>query len=408
MYQPIKDCRVCHGTSLEKYLDLGKMPLVNRLLDSPTEEEPKFPLEVAYCHDCSLSQLSGVVDPKVQFSHYVYRSSVSKTFADHCLGLAKVAASDFGMRSGDLVIDIASNDGCLLQQFKAHTPGIKPLGVDPAKNLAEIAEQEGVPTLCDFWSPALADRIVAESAPAKIITATNVFAHVDDIHPFLDGVRKALRPDGTFIVEVPYLVDMMKDNIFDTIYHEHLSYYLLSPMKRVFREHGLHVNRTDRINIHGGSIRVYANLDPHPDGSVERIIERENRNGYLSPRAYGRLRRFARRIKEDLDEFLNYERDPHSRVAGFGASAKGCVMFNYCGVDTNDIAYVVDDTPEKQGKYMPGTRIPILSRDALRQQPPDYLIVLAWNFFPEIRQKNPEFEERGGIWVLPVPWLHTV
>lgn len=378
------------------------MPLVNNLVEDPqTAQELKFPLEVMYCHDCSLSQLSIVVNPEVLFTHYVYRSSISKTFANHCAKLAQTASQQFNMQRGDLVIDIASNDGCALKEFLPY--GIRPLGVDPAQNLAAIANAEGIPTLARFWNPEVAEEIVQKHGKAKIVTAMNVFAHVNDIHTFVEGVKRVLAEDGTFIIEVPYLVDLWNSNIFDTIYHEHLSYYLVSPLVRFFPAHGLYLNRVDRIDIHGGTIRLYVQHKPFPDKSVTALTNLEKNEGYLSYEKYHVLKERTENIKKELVALVNKIRSEGRTIAGFGASAKGSIMLNFCGLTKEQVSYIVDDTPEKQGKYMAGCRIPIVPRHVLETQKPDYLLVLAWNFFNEVQAKTTGFRSKGGKYILPVP-----
>lgn len=402
MHQRITQCRICKGTRLERYVDLGMMPLVNRLPESPdTADEPRFPLEVLYCRDCSLSQLSVVVDPNVLFSHYVYRSSISKTFANHCAKLAQAAHERLGMREGDLVIDIASNDGCALKEFLPY--GVKPLGVDPAENLAAIANAEGIPTIAKFWSPELADDIVQKRGKAKIVTAMNVFAHVHDIHSFVEGVKRVLADDGTFIIEVPYLVDLWNNNIFDTIYHEHLSYFLVSPLVTFFASHGLHLNHVERIDIHGGTIRLSVQHTNAPSPAIEHLTRLEKNEGYLSYEKYRDFMVRAERIKSELVTLIKRLQGEGKRIAGFGASAKGSIMLNYCGLNGEHISYIVDDTPEKQGKYVAGCRIPIVPRNMLETQKPDHLLVLAWNFFNEVQAKTTAFRAQGGKYILPVP-----
>lgn len=400
--QKITQCRICKGTRLERYIDLGLMPLVNKHLDRQDEQnEPKFPLDVLFCHDCAASQLSVVVDPGLLFSQYAYRSSISQTFADHCYALAKDCEKSLGMKKNELVIDIASNDGCSLKEFTKL--GVRPLGVDPAENLAAIANKEGIPTLAKFWTPAVADEVVRQHGKAKIITAMNVFAHVHDVHAFVDGIKRSLADDGTFIIECPYMVDLVNTNVFDTIYHEHLSYFLITPLARLFKEHGLSLNRVERILIHGGTIRLFVQHREAPDNSVRELLDLEKREGFLSFEKYKTLAQSTEKIKDELRVMVQKLKSEGKRIAGFGASAKGCIMLNYCGLTPQDIDYIVDDTPEKQNKYFAGVRIPIVPRDKLASQKPDYLLVLSWNFFDEIRQKTAAFEQAGGKYVLPVP-----
>ncbi|HSU72893.1 MAG TPA: class I SAM-dependent methyltransferase, partial [Candidatus Binatia bacterium] len=358
MKRDITECRVCQGTNLETYLDLGTMPLVNNLPTRPDQQDARFPLEVKYCNDCSLSQLGVVVDPSVLFSNYVYRSSISKTFVNHCAELAKTAHDKLGMKENDLVIDIASNDGCALRQFAPYK--VRTLGVDPAQNLASIANKDGISTVPSFWSPAMADYIMRDKGAAKIVTAMNVFGHVDNIKEFVHGIDRVLADDGTFIVEVPYLVDLLKNNIFDTVYHEHLSYFLASPMAKCFSSNGLHINHVDRIDIHGGTLRVYAQKKQNPDASINDLLDREKAEGYLSKDMYWEFQKKADATRADLVAMVRGIKSSKKTIAAFGASAKGSIMLNYCKLGPKDISFVVDDTPEKQNKYMAGTHIPIL------------------------------------------------
>lgn len=382
------------------------MPLVNNLLTTPDQPELRFPLEVQYCSDCSLSQLSVVVDPSVLFSHYLYRSSISQTFAEHCASLAKTAHDKLGMKEDDLVIDIASNDGIALKQFEPYK--VRRLGVDPAQNLASIANKDGISTVPALWSPAMADYIVGDKGKAKIVTAMNVFAHVDNIEQFIKGVDRVLADDGTFIVEVPYLVDLLKTNVFDTVYHEHLSYFLATPLARVFSEHGMYINHIDKVNMHGGSIRVYAQKKKAPDTSIEDLLAMEKEQGYLSREPYFEFQKKADSTRTNLVTWVRGCRVSKKTVAGFGASAKGSVMLNYCKLGPKDIAFVVDETPEKQNKYMAGTRIPILPLSALDEKNPHSTLVFAWNFIDEVKAKTQNYRRRGGQLVSPVPTLRVV
>ncbi len=383
------------------------MPLVNRLPTTPHEKnEPKYPLRVLFCHDCGLSQLSVVVDPAEMFSHYVYRSSISKTFANHCAKLAQTAHERLGMREGDLVVDIASNDGCALREFLPY--GVRPLGVDPAENLAAAATAEGITTIPKFWSPDVAKEILHNYGQAKIVTAMNVFAHVDDVHSFIEGIKNVLDVEGTLIIEVPYLADLLNNNIFDTIYHEHLSYFLVSPLVRLFKDHDMHINDVDLINIHGGTVRLYVQKCPSQNPALERLVRLEKNEDYLSFGKYEDFGSRAEKIKADLITTIEKLHSEGKIIAGFGASAKGSIMLNYCGILPEYITYIVDDTPEKQGKFMAGCRIPIVSRSELEKKMPDYLLVLAWNFFPEVQSKTVSFRNHGGKYILPVPSLHIV
>ncbi len=273
----LKQCRVCGGKKLVPFLDLGQLPLVNRYL-SPADlnkAEPRFPLQILFCQSCSLSQLSVVVAPEVLYSHYDYHSSVSRTFQDHCEAMAGALSHSLDLAETDLVVEIASNDGCLLSKFQKL--GCKALGVEPAQNLARLAESMGLPTLNQFWGDPVSRQIQKQHGQAKLIVATNVLAHVDDLHGFIRPVTSLLKPSGAFVFEVPYMVNFMNRAEFDTAYHEHLSYFLLRPLKQVLEQNGLRIVDAQEFEIHGGSIRVTArpakNASGAPSPNVQRLLD---------------------------------------------------------------------------------------------------------------------------------------
>ncbi len=405
-YQEVEECRVCGGTDFTPYLDLGEMPLVNRLLTDPNDPDPKFPLEVLYCNDCSNSQLSVVVDPSILFRDYVYRSSMSQTYMDHCARMARLSERELDMSEGDLVVDIASNDGALLQQFKPYN--VRVLGIDPATNLAKIATEEGIPTIAEFWPGDLPERIIEEYGPAKIITATNVFAHVGDIQGFARGVYDLLDEEGTFMVEFPYMVDLIQNGCFDTIYHEHLSYFLVSPLVELFRRVGLDIARVDRLPIHGGSVRLYVRKDGSIETSVEENLLMEEEMGYHDISRYLGFAEKTDEVREDLLDLLEQKQTRGESVAAFGAAAKGTILLNYCDIGPEIIPYIVDDTPEKQGKYIPGMHIPVVSRDRLTRSIPDNLLILPWNFLTEILSNTASFRSTGGSYIAAIPRVRVI
>lgn len=407
-FRKLTECRICKGGPLASYLNLGRIPLVNSYV-SPSEnerEDRRFPLEILYCRDCSLSQLSIVVHPGIIYKNYCYRSSISQTFTIHCRELAQEAARRFHLTEKDLVIDIASNDGCALKEFKKL--GARVLGVDPAQNLARIAVAEGIPTLPRFWKPETARRIAQEEGLASIITAMNVFAHVDDLDDFLDGIQTALKEDGIFIIEVPYLLNFVNKTEFDTSYHEHLSYFLVKPLIRLFERHRMKIFDIKQFTIHGGSIRIFAKKEGNADIPVNRdpiqwLVELESDLGLHDLSTYLNFSRHVEKIKTDLMELLVRLKNQGKRIAAYGASAKGNVLSNYCGIGKNLIDYIVDDTPEKQGFLTPGNHIPIVDSGYLKNQKPDYLLLFAWNFAEELMQKTKEYQAAGGRYIIPIP-----
>lgn len=408
----IERCRVCGSHDLVEFLDLGRMPLVNQYLSvsAAPDEELSFPLQMLFCRSCSLSQLSVVVDPRVLYSHYDYHSSVSTTFQQHCESMADSVWRNLDLSETDLVVEIASNDGCLLSKFQRL--GCKVLGVEPAQNLAGLSASAGLPTLNRFWNQEVAEEIRRQHGPAKLIIATNVLAHVDDLHGFILAVASLLDPQGAFVFEVPYMVNFMNRAEFDTAYHEHLSYFLLRPLKIVFEANGLTLVDAQEFEIHGGSIRVVARPAAAPQhrdsGNIGRLLSWEDELGMHEETTYRRFASHVELLKEELTTFLRALKAKGKILAAYGASAKGNVLLNYCGLGRDVLDYVVDDTLAKQGKLYPGNRLPIVSRSHLHASPPEYLLLLAWNFLDELVKNTAAFRERGGRYIVPIPSLRVI
>lgn len=408
-FTEVKKCRICRSRNLVSYLDLGGMPLVNKVLSNEeVASEKKYPLEVLFCGECNLSQLSIVVNPEVLFRNYVYRSGISETFRNHCRDLADELNSTI-LKNNDLIVDIASNDGCLLMPFKQK--GNRILGIDPAINLAKIANEAGIETLPEFWEQGLAKKVLDNYGSSKVITAFNVFAHVNDVHSFLEGVKTLLAEDGCFIVEAPHLYNLVEKTEFDTVYHEHLSYFLVRPLIRLAQEHDMKITKVKKVDIHGGSIRIYMekeNGQDTSDDSVQNIIKEEERAGLYNIGAYRGLKRQVDGLKNNLNAILHELKNLGKTISAFGASAKGNILLNHCQIGKGVIDYVFDDTPEKQGKLYPGVHIPIISRDTLLKKQPDYLLLLSWNFADEMIRKTKEYKQNGGKYLIPVPYLKIV
>ncbi len=408
-YRELRECRVCKSRNLTPYLNLGDMPLVNKVLaEKDIHLERKYPLNVVYCNDCGLSQLSIVVEPDVLFRNYVYRSSISDSFSRHCDGLAEEMNYEL-MKSNDLVVDIGSNDGCLLKFFKQR--GNRVLGVDPSINIAKIANESGIETIPEFWDVEVAKKILATHGPAKVINASNVFAHVDDTHQFFEAVRILLDAEGFFTIEFPHLYNLMEKTEFDTVYHEHLSYFLIKPIEKLAKEHGLRIAKARKLDLHGGSLRLYLekiNKADSSDGSVQRVIEEEEKAGLYNVGAYRSLTRQVDGLKNNLVAVLRELKLLGKKTCGFGASAKGNILLNHSGIGRELIGCIFDDTPEKQGKLYPGVHIPILSRNLLKEINPDYLLLLSWNFAKEMMDKTKEFHDTGGKYIIPVPHLRII
>ena len=412
VYKSLKECRICGSKNLYKYLDLGKTPLANHLIElkNADKKEDAFPLEVLYCKNCSLSQLSIVVEPEILFSYYPYRSSVSKSFREHCAEMAAKAAEIIEMNENGLAVDIASNDGCLLQEFKKRN--FKTIGVEPAKNLAKIAESNGIETINRFWDSEAAKSISAKYGKAKIIAATNVFAHVDDLNEFMEGVKILLDNSGFFIVEVPYFHDLMANNEFDTIYHEHLSYFLVKPLQQLYKKHNFAIAGIEKYPIHGGTIRVYASKSPKASLSTGRsaneFLDFERKEKMYMIETYQKLESNAKKIKKKLVETLIKLNKDNKKIAAYGASAKGNTLLNYCGIGSSIVEFIVDDTPEKQNHLAPGSRIKIVDSGFIEKEKPDYLLLLAWNFAKEIMKKTENFRNNGGKYIIPIPDVRII
>jgi dTDP-4-dehydrorhamnose reductase/SAM-dependent methyltransferase len=405
------DCRVCGNGDLRKYLDLGMMPLANNLEDDAQTAKSidRYPLQVSFCGECSLSQTTVIIDPSKLFGHYTYRSSISKGYVTHCREMAQSIGAKLELQASDLVVDIAGNDGALLSEFKDEL-GVQVMNVDPAENICAIAEQRGVPSIVDFWSMDVARKILDSHDKPKLITATNVFAHVDDVRSFLDAAHHCLADGGALVLEFPYVVDFIEHREFDTVYFEHLSYVGLKPVMKLAEGSGMHVFHVEKYDIHGGSLRVFiANDGSHePDESVDRFLKAERKGGFHD---FDRYEIWSEDIDDLISELtgqLRYLKEHGDSIAAFGAAAKGNTLLNACHLNTGVIDYIIDDTPEKIGKYSPGTGIPVVDRSRLAEDTPDYLLILAWNFANEIVESLGDFRRAGGKFVIPVPGFEIV
>lgn len=404
----IKKCRICGSNRLYHFLDLGSMPIPNGFLskDELKNKEYSYPLIACVCENCWLVQLTHVVPPKIMFKNYLYIPSTSKTMLEHFKALADEVISKYSLNEKDLVIDIGSNDGTLLGYFKEQD--IKALGIDPASNLVKVARMRGIDTIDDFFTSKLAEKVVLEKGKAKIITATNVVAHIHNLHELITGVEKLLTKDGIFIMEFPYLVDLISKNEFDTIYHEHLSYFSVLPLMELFKLHKMEIFDLKRTPVHGGSIIVYVakkGSKNKQSSIVKEYINQEKLKKLNKKSTYDDFARRVAVIKRDLVSYLKALKRQGKKIVGYGASAKGNVLLNYCGIDTKLLDCVVDSIPYKQGKYTPGTHIPIHPEIWLEKNRPDYALLLSWNFAEEILQKQITYREKGGQFIITIPYL---
>lgn len=402
--KPHTKCRCCGSDKLTKYLDLGLMPLANNLefTAQAAKAKERYPLQVMFCNQCALSQLSVVVDPEEMFSHYVYRSSVNAPYVKHCRQMAVDLHKDYGIGQGCFMIDIAGNDGTLLKEFREEI-GLNVLNVDPATNLVPIAEAAGIESIVDFWSEDLARKIVATHGKADLITATNVFAHLDDIHDFMKGCRAALSSDGILIIENPYIVDFVRHMEYDTLYHEHVTVWGLKPMMELCVRNGMQVVGVEKKDIHGGTMRYHiSRIDSShiPGMSVQIQLAME-----FSYNSIDMYQNFSSRVTDNirnLQSKLVALKKSGAKIVAFGASAKGSTLLNYGGFNTDIIDYIADETPEKIGKYTPGTGIQVLHPQMIMKTNPDYILILAWNFTDAIVDKVRALGFKGKF-IVPIP-----
>jgi len=401
---PHTQCRACGSDNLTKYLDLGVMPLANNLETSNylAVNKERYPLQIMLCNDCSLSQLSVVIDPGKMFSYYTYRSSVNGGYVKHCRKMARELKSLLNLTEESFHIDIAGNDGALLKEFKEEI-GLRVLNIDPATNLTAIAEASGIPSLVEFWNEKTSNIVRKNYGEADLITATNVFAHVDDIVGFLESVYKTLKPTGTLVLEFPYLVDFLEHKEYDCTYFEHLSYVSITPLHNLCEKLNLHIVNIQKQDIHGGTVRVFIKKGEayYRNISVADYLDYEKYRGFTKVDKYENWSRdIYNTIKDFSSNILKLKLEGNS-IAAFGASAKGNTLLNSCRITSDIVDFIADETPEKIGKYSPGTGIPIVNKAEIAKQQPDYLIILSWNFAEEIMEKlRPIYQ---GKFIIPVP-----
>ena len=398
------ECRVCKSSNLYEFCSLGDQPLANSFIrkDDRAKKEPKFHLILNYCARCGMVQLNDVVPPKLMFENYLYIPSASQTRIKHFNELSEMLIRSLHATEDDLVVDIGSNDGSLLEQFMKF--GVRILGVDPSVNLAKIAELKGITTINDFFNRKIAGKIAKKYGMAKIVTATNVFAHVDDIHEFVKGIETLLADDGWFVIEFPYLVDFIENCEFDTVYHEHLSYFAVRPLLTLFENTTLEIFSIKKMGLDGGSIRVFVRKKSKGATQYHEINKLVEKELSLKLNTREPYRRFAKDVlerKRTFKKLLKTLRGKKNKIVGYGAPAKGNTFLNYCNVSADDIAYVVDSTPYKQGLFLPGSHIPIYHENKIYSDTPDYIILLAWNFADEIMNKNASLRKKGVKFILP-------
>jgi SAM-dependent methyltransferase len=400
-------CRFCAAPLEHLVVDLGMSPLCESFLAAGEldQMEAFFPLRVHVCDRCLLVQLQQYVSPAEIFTEYAYFSSYSTSWVEHARRYCEAMIGRFGLGPQSLVVELASNDGYLLQHLVRR--GVPVLGIEPARNVAEVATSQGVPTLTEFFGAEVARRLIAEGRRADLLVANNVLAQVPDLNDFVAGMRILLAPGGVLSVEFPHLLRLFAGNQFDTIYHEHFSYFSLLAARRIFEHHGLVVFDVEELPTHGGSLRLYlrhqADAAKPVRASVAELLAAETAAGFDRLDPYLRFGPSVERTKRRLLAFLIQAKDDGRQVAGYGAPGKGNTLLNYCGIRTDLLAYTVDRNPYKQGRYLPGTHVPIHHPDRLAETKPDYVLILPWNLRAEITAQLAEVRSWGGRFVVPIP-----
>jgi SAM-dependent methyltransferase len=406
-----KNCRLCNSNKIEECFKLKSTPPANAFIEKEkiSEEQEHFPLEIFFCKECYHIQILDIVDPKILFENYVYVSGTSPVFVKHFEDYANYILKNYSKLRNSLVIDVGSNDGTLLQFFKKE--GNRVLGVDPAKKISQKANSQGIETLNGFFDYNYSQEIKKKFGKAGIITANNVFAHIDDLNDFVHGVRELLSEDGIFVFEVSYLADVINDLLFDTIYHEHLSYHSVIPLISFFDKNEMTLIEANRIDSHGGSLRCVVklkkNVKLHIKESVENGVKLERKMGLNKIDTYRDFFTRMENKKNELQKLFKKLKSENKTIIGFGAPAKATTfMYQFC-IDEKIIDFIIDDSPLKQGLFSPGMHIPVYSSQKIYEEKPDYIIILAWNFAQSIMEKHKKFKDNGGHFIIPLPKLEV-
>jgi SAM-dependent methyltransferase len=403
-------CIVCETRTVEQFLDLGFTALANKFLTQKelSLPEPTFPLSMGFCHTCGPVQLRERVSPKVMFEDYLYISSASDTLKAHLYELSDLLVEKYHLEKEDLVMDIGCNDGTLLSGFQRH--GVKTLGIDPAANLAALTNERGIERYVGFFNSETARHIVDRWGQASVITATNTFPHIPELQDFVEGIKKVLAPQGVFVIEAHYLVDLLAQGAFDTVYHEHVSYWALRPMMTLFEKNGMCIVDAERLPLHHGQLRV--SVQRKGEGQVQpnvaEILAMERNQRIDQFETYQQFAKQTQQLKQDLHRTLGELRGEGKFVVGYGAPAKGNTLLSFLEIGPEILPYIADRSPLKQGRYTPGTHIPVVSPERLLADQPDYVLLLAWNFADEVLAQQMEYKNRGGKFIIPVPRVQII
>jgi hypothetical protein len=404
-------CLLCYGDKLIKYLDLGENALANSFIKKSELDkvEEKFPLQVFYCKNCHLAQLGTIVDRKILFQDYNWFSSASSPLSLYFKEYVDNLKKKFPKQTNKFVVEIGSNDGILLKNFdKIKT---KILGIDPAKNIAKIANTGGIETWPIFFNIKVSNKIIKKYGNATTIIANHALAHSDNLHEIIRGVKNLLDKEGIFIFEVQYLANLLKNNEFDNTYHEHTCYFSIAPLVNLLEKYDMQIFDIEKTEAQGGSIRVFVGHKPlifKINKNVAKFIKEEKKQGLHQLKTYQDFSRKPKIIKKGLVDLLKKLKKENKKIVGYGASAKGNTMLQYCGIGPKLLDYIVDTTPAKQGKYTPGTHIPVYSPEKLEEDTPDYILILSWNYADIIIKKEAKFHKKGVKFIVPIPKVKVI